>query len=59
MQHLVPLRRKGVPVSGERITSLHGAGGELMGELLTKIVLPRFVNRSSGRIGLAALETEG
>ncbi|MFC2077941.1 hydrogenase expression/formation protein HypE [Candidatus Bipolaricaulota bacterium] len=43
-------------MSDERITSLHGAGGELMGELLAKIVLPRFVDRSSGRIGLAALD---
>jgi len=43
-------------VSDERITSLHGAGGELMGELLAKIVLPRFAHRSSGRIDLAALD---
>ena len=40
----------------DRITSLHGAGGELMGKLLAERVLPRFPDRASGRIGLEALD---
>ncbi len=39
-----------------RITALHGAGGELMGKLLAAQILTRFAARSSGRIGLAALD---
>lgn len=40
----------------ERITSLHGAGGEVMEQLLAKLVLPRFGGEAVGRIGLAALD---
>lgn len=40
----------------EQITALHGAGGEVMEGLLAKYILPRFASRSSGRIGLAALD---
>ena len=40
----------------ERVTSLHGAGGEVMGRLLAEHVLPRFAHRSPGRIGLSALD---
>jgi hydrogenase expression/formation protein HypE len=41
---------------GERITPLHGAGGELMEDLLQRLILPRFATRETGRIGLAALD---
>jgi len=40
----------------ERITSLHGAGGEVMGELLERLVLPRFAGKDGARIDLAALD---
>jgi hydrogenase expression/formation protein HypE len=43
-------------VTEERITSLHGAGGEVMEQLLAKLVLPRFGGEAVGRIGLAALD---
>ncbi len=39
------------------ITPLHGAGGELMGELLARLILPRFADASAGvGIGLSALD---
>ncbi len=38
------------------ITPLHGAGGELMGELLERLILPRFGEDAVGRIGLKALD---
>ena len=38
------------------ITPLHGAGGELMGELLERLILPRFGEDAVGRIGLRALD---
>jgi len=38
------------------ITQLHGAGGELMGELLERLILPRFGEDTVGRIGLKALD---
>lgn len=38
------------------ITQLHGAGGELMGELLERLILPRFGENAVGRIGLRALD---
>jgi len=38
------------------ITPLHGAGGELMGELLERLILPRFGADAAGRIGLGALD---
>ena len=37
-----------------RITSLHGAGGEVMGQLLSRLVFPRLAGRASGRIPLSA-----
>ncbi len=40
----------------ERITSLHGAGGERMGQLLREHVTCRFQRRSLGRIGLDQLD---
>lgn len=43
-------------MSDDRITSLHGAGGEVMEQFLAKYVLPRFADRSVGRIGLSALD---
>jgi hydrogenase expression/formation protein HypE len=43
-------------VSEERITSLHGAGGEVMDRLLSSLILPRFGRPSVGRIGLGALD---
>jgi hydrogenase expression/formation protein HypE len=39
-----------------RITSLHGAGGELMDELLARLILPRFGKKGAARIGLSALD---
>ena len=39
-----------------QVTSLHGAGGEMMGELLRDRILPRFTERQPGRIGLGALD---
>ncbi len=38
------------------ITQLHGAGGELMVELLEQLILPRFGEDVVGRIGLKALD---
>jgi len=40
----------------ERITSLHGAGGEVMEQLLASLVLPRFGDEARGRIGLRQLD---
>jgi hydrogenase expression/formation protein HypE len=40
----------------ERITSLHGAGGERMAEFLRAHVIHRFTRRSAGRIGLDDLD---
>jgi hydrogenase expression/formation protein HypE len=40
----------------ERITALHGAGGEVMDQLLARLILPRLAGRSSGRIGLSACD---
>jgi len=40
----------------ERITPLHGAGGELMGQLLDRLVLPRFAGEEIGSIGLQSLD---
>ena len=40
----------------ERITSLHGAGGEVMARLLAETILPRIGSHSVGRIGLSALD---
>ncbi len=44
------------PLSEEAITSLHGAGGELMGKLLAESILPKFALKSAGPIGLDALD---
>ena len=44
------------PLSEEAITSLHGAGGELMGKLLAERILPKFALKSAGPIGLDALD---
>jgi hydrogenase expression/formation protein HypE len=40
----------------ERITALHGAGGEVMDQLLARLILPRLAGRSSGRIALSACD---
>jgi hydrogenase expression/formation protein HypE len=40
----------------DRITALHGAGGEVMDGLIAKLILPRLASRSSGRIGLSACD---
>jgi hydrogenase expression/formation protein HypE len=37
-----------------RISSLHGAGGEVMDQLLLRLVFPRLARRASGRIPLSA-----
>jgi hydrogenase expression/formation protein HypE len=40
----------------DRMTTLHGAGGEVMDRLLADIILPRLSSRDSGRIGLSACD---
>lgn len=40
----------------DRITSLHGAGGEVMDQLLADLILPRLPARPSGRIDLRACD---
>jgi len=40
----------------DRISPLHGAGGELMGKLLAEHVLPHFEASSAGRIDLSAMD---
>jgi hydrogenase expression/formation protein HypE len=37
-----------------RITSLHGAGGEVMDQLLSRVVFPRLAGSATGRISLSA-----
>ena len=39
-----------------RITSMHGAGGEVMGKLLSELILPRFAGQSEKPLGLSALD---
>ncbi len=46
-----------MPSSSEtRITQLHGAGGELMGQLLDRLILPKLGGAGTERIGLRALD---
>lgn len=40
----------------DRVTALHGAGGEVMGRFLAERVLPRFRLRAAGPIGLDELD---
>lgn len=40
----------------DRVTALHGAGGEVMGRFLAKRVLPKFRLRAAGPIGLDQLD---
>lgn len=40
----------------DRVTSLHGAGGERMGRFLAERILPRFRLRAAGPIGLDQLD---
>ncbi len=40
----------------ERISPMHGAGGEVMGQLISERVLPKFALRSAGDVGLDALD---
>lgn len=40
----------------DRVTALHGAGGELMGKFLSERILPKFRLRSAGPIGLDQLD---
>jgi hydrogenase expression/formation protein HypE len=40
----------------DRVTALHGAGGELMGKFLAERVLPKFRLRAAGPIGLDQLD---
>lgn len=40
----------------ERVMALHGAGGELMGRLLSERILPHFKLRAAGPIGLDQLD---
>lgn len=43
-------------LSDERVTALHGAGGELMGKFLAERILPKFRLRAAGPIGLDELD---
>ena len=60
MQRVVSVRGEAEPVthrlSDERVTSLHGAGGELMDKLLAERILPKFRLRAAGPIGLDQLD---
>ena len=56
MQHLVPLRRKDQPLREEKISPLHGAGGEMMEKLLRERILIHFEDCHAGRIGLTELD---
>ena len=40
----------------DRVTSLHGAGGELMGKFLAERILPKFKLRAAGPVGLDQLD---
>jgi hydrogenase expression/formation protein HypE len=40
----------------DRISPLHGAGGEMMGKLLAEHVLPHFASSQVGRINLSAMD---
>jgi len=40
----------------ERITSMHGAGGEVAGKLLEELILPRLAELPSDRLGVSALD---
>jgi len=44
------------PHASEHVVGLHGAGGEVMGELIRELVLPRFRVRAAGPVGLDALD---
>jgi len=60
MPHLVSIRGRAPTVNemDHRISMLHGAGGELMGDLLDRLILPRFsaVTTTRGGVGLSALD---
>jgi hydrogenase expression/formation protein HypE len=43
-------------LADDRVTALHGAGGELMGKFLSERVLPKFRLRAAGPIGLDELD---
>ena len=43
-------------IENDRITPLHGAGGEMMGKLLAEHVLPRLQHAAPGRIDLNAMD---
>lgn len=43
-------------MTDDRVTTLHGAGGELMEKLLVERVLPKFRHRRAGPIGLDDLD---
>lgn len=44
------------PLSEDRITGLHGAGGELMQRLIVEAILPLFPHKCAGPLGLEALD---
>lgn len=56
MQRVVPVRGEAYPVTEDRVSALHGAGGEMMGRFLAERVLPMFRLRSAGPIGLDELD---
>jgi len=59
VSRVVSVRREAETVrrlTEDRVVSLHGAGGELMGKLLSERILPRFKLRAVGPIGLDALD---
>jgi len=56
MQHMVPLRGEEYTLTMDKITPLHGAGGEMMGKLLRERILVHFPDCHAGRIGLTELD---
>jgi len=60
VQRVAPVRGPASPVThrtfDDRVTALHGAGGELMGQFLAERVLPKFRLRAAGPIGLDELD---
>ncbi|HDI10780.1 MAG TPA: hydrogenase expression/formation protein HypE [Candidatus Acetothermia bacterium] len=44
------------PLSEDKVTALHGAGGELMQRFLAEVVLPRIPLKAAGPVGLADLD---
>jgi len=53
---MVPLRGEEYPLTDDKITPMHGAGGEMMEKLLRERILVHFKDCHAGRIGLTELD---